>query len=252
MAYFTGTPPETWAPTRFPKVEMNGVAGSGANAPIEEIMAKRADFATIDNVAWPQLEKQVPGLVSFPAGDECLQSTEMSTDVGLAVDKADPVFRDWLQAVYDEMKDQVTNEELRILKGRLKARSYRRRASARFHRRTTSCQWTINLQPIVDSWPFLVKALGMTLFISVLSTLFGFAIGVVVGGLRTYGGRVLNRGARLLRRHDAGDPAARRAGLDLLRLSPAHRPLHQRRDRRHRRARRPSRRLCRRDRSAPA
>ena len=117
MAYFTGTPPETWAPTRFPKVEMHGVAGSGANAPIEEILAKRADFATIDNVAWPQLEKQVPGLVSFPGGDDCLKSTEMSTDVGLAVDKADPVFRDWLQAVYDEMKDQVTNEELTILKG---------------------------------------------------------------------------------------------------------------------------------------
>ncbi|MGE4247443.1 MAG: substrate-binding periplasmic protein, partial [Parvibaculaceae bacterium] len=45
MAYFTGTPPETWAPTRFPKATLKGVAGSGANAPIEEIMAKRADFA---------------------------------------------------------------------------------------------------------------------------------------------------------------------------------------------------------------
>ena len=64
----------------------------------------------IDNVAWPQLAKQVPGLVSFPAGDDCLQSNEMSTDVGLAVDKADTVFRDWLQAVYDEMKDKVTAE----------------------------------------------------------------------------------------------------------------------------------------------
>jgi ABC-type amino acid transport system permease subunit len=40
---------------------------------------------------------------------------------------------------------------------------------------------TINLQPIADSWLFLARALGMTLFISVLSTLFGFAIGVVVG-----------------------------------------------------------------------
>jgi polar amino acid transport system permease protein len=50
----------------------------------------------------------------------------------------------------------------------------------------------INLQPIVASWPFLAKALGMTLFISVFSTLLGFAIGVVVGGLRTYGGRILN------------------------------------------------------------
>ena len=90
IAYFTGTPPETWAPTRFPKAKLKGVAGSGANAPIEEIMAKRADIASIDNVAWPQLQKQVPGLVSFPGGDECLQSKEMATEVGLAVDKKDP------------------------------------------------------------------------------------------------------------------------------------------------------------------
>jgi polar amino acid transport system substrate-binding protein len=117
MAYFTGTPPETWAPTRFPKVTMKGVAGSGANAPIEEIMAKRADFATIDNVAWPQLQKQVPGLVSWPAGDECLQSEEMSTGVGLAVDKADTAFHAWLQAVYEEVQDQVTQAELDLLKG---------------------------------------------------------------------------------------------------------------------------------------
>ena len=41
----------------------------------------------------------------------------MATEVGLAVDKKDPVFLAWLQAVYDEMKDKVTAEELRILKG---------------------------------------------------------------------------------------------------------------------------------------
>jgi polar amino acid transport system substrate-binding protein len=116
MAYFTGTPPETWAPTRFPKVTMHGVAGSGANAPVEEIMAKRADFATIDNVAWPQLQKQVPGLTAWPAGDDCLKSNEMATPVGLAVDKKDTKFRDWLQAVYDEVKDKVRAEEHRILK----------------------------------------------------------------------------------------------------------------------------------------
>jgi len=116
MAYFTGTPPETWAPQRFPKIKLKGVAGSGANAPIEEILSKRADIATIDNVAWPALNKQVPGLVSFPPGDECLKSNEMSTGVGLAVDKTDPVFHQWLQAVYDEMKDAVTAEELKLLK----------------------------------------------------------------------------------------------------------------------------------------
>ena len=116
IAFFTGTPPETWAPTRFPKAQLRGVAGSGANAPVEEIMAGRADVAPIDNVAWPTLAKQVPGLIVFPRGDACLQSQEMKTDVGLAVDKADPAFQAWLQAVYEDIKDQVQAEELRILK----------------------------------------------------------------------------------------------------------------------------------------
>lgn len=117
MAYFTGTPPETWAPTRFKQLTLKGVTGSGANAPVEEIMSKRADIAPIDNSAWPNLDKQVPGLIVFPLGDTCLQSPEMATEVGLAVDKADTVFSDWLQAVYDEVKDKVTAEELRVLKG---------------------------------------------------------------------------------------------------------------------------------------
>src|SRR3954452_7661264 len=48
MAYFSGTPPEAWAPTRFDKVKFRAVAGSVANAPVEEVMSKRADVAPID------------------------------------------------------------------------------------------------------------------------------------------------------------------------------------------------------------
>jgi len=117
MAYFTGTPPETWAPTRFKNMQLKGVTGSGANAPVEEIMSKRADLAPIDNVAWPDLASKVPGLTVFPPGDDCLKSEEMSTGVGLAVDKADTAFHGWLQAVYEEIKDKVEGEELRLLKG---------------------------------------------------------------------------------------------------------------------------------------
>jgi polar amino acid transport system permease protein len=44
---------------------------------------------------------------------------------------------------------------------------------------------------LIDSWRFLARALWMTLLISVLSVVLGFAIGVAVGALRTYGGRCL-------------------------------------------------------------
>ena len=131
MAYFTGTPPETWAPTRFPQVKLQAVAGSGANAPVEEILSKRADFATIDNVAWPQLSQKVPGLTVCPAGDDCLKSNEMPTGVGLAADKADTVFYAWLQAVYDEIKDQVDQRRDQHPEGRLKQMGTRSRGGAR-------------------------------------------------------------------------------------------------------------------------
>jgi polar amino acid transport system substrate-binding protein len=117
MAYFTGTPPETWAPARFPNMTLKGVSGVTANAPVEEILANRADIAPIDNVAWPQLDAAVPGLISFPPGDECLQSTEQAAPVGLAINKGDPIFLEWLLGVAAEMKEETDAEELKLLKG---------------------------------------------------------------------------------------------------------------------------------------
>ena len=116
MAYFTGTPPETWAPTRFHKLKYRAVAGSGANAPVEEIISKRADVAPIDNVAWPNLAASVKGLIVFPQGDGCLKSHEMEAQTAMAIDKGDPVFLAWLTAVKDEMQPKLDAEELRILK----------------------------------------------------------------------------------------------------------------------------------------
>lgn len=116
MAFFTGTPPETWAPERFPEMALRSVAGSGANAPVEEILSKRADIAPVDNVAWPKLAASVPGLTVFPKGDGCLKSQEMATDIGLAVDKQDTVFRDWLRAVAQDVQDKVQAEEIKLLK----------------------------------------------------------------------------------------------------------------------------------------
>ena len=116
MAYFTGTPPETWAPTRFHKLKYRAVAGSGANAPVEEIMSKRADIAPIDNVAWPNLDVAVKGLIVFPQGDACLKSHEMEAQTAMAIDKGDPVFLAWLTAVKDQVQPKLDAEEMRVLK----------------------------------------------------------------------------------------------------------------------------------------
>ena len=116
IAYFTGTPPETWLPTRLPKSTQKGVQGSGANAPVDEIMSGRADVAPIDMTAWVDMAKKVPGLIVFPKGDDCLTKGEFPTEVGMAIDKNQPEFLAWLTAVYAQVKDKVSAEELRVLK----------------------------------------------------------------------------------------------------------------------------------------
>jgi len=89
IAYFTGTPPETWLPTRLPKATIKGVQGSGANAPTDEIMSGRADVAPIDTAAWVDMNKKIPGLIAYPKGDECLTNGEFPTEVGMAVDRSE-------------------------------------------------------------------------------------------------------------------------------------------------------------------
>lgn len=51
---------------------------------------------------------------------------------------------------------------------------------------------SIDLSPFFDSWAFLLRAVWTTLVISILSMAIGFLIGIVVGALRTYGGRFLD------------------------------------------------------------
>lgn len=116
MAYLSGTPPETWAPKRFPNMQFRGVqTASGANGPIEEILSGRADVAPIDNVVWPRLNKSQPGLVVFPQGDDCLRSTENALPIGFAIDKGDPVFLQWLTDVTASIKDKYEAEEIRVM-----------------------------------------------------------------------------------------------------------------------------------------
>ena len=51
---------------------------------------------------------------------------------------------------------------------------------------------TIDLSPIVAAWPFLAKALGTTLLVSIASMLLGLVLGLFVGAGRVYGGRALD------------------------------------------------------------
>src|SRR4030095_10527504 len=51
IAYYTGGGEEGWVKERFPKAKLRGVAGSGV-APVEEVLANRADAVPINRVPW--------------------------------------------------------------------------------------------------------------------------------------------------------------------------------------------------------
>ncbi|MFY0478674.1 substrate-binding periplasmic protein [Achromobacter marplatensis] len=115
IAYFTGGAEEAWVKERFPKARLRAVANSGATAPIEEIMAKRADAAPINRVPWVGLNRKVRGLVVFPAEANCQQSTEKASPVGLAIDKNQPGYLAWLRQVAATMKPALDADEMRII-----------------------------------------------------------------------------------------------------------------------------------------
>jgi polar amino acid transport system substrate-binding protein len=117
IAYFTGGAEENWVKERFPKAKLRAVASSGATAPIEEIMARRADAAPINRVPWVGLQQKVKGLAVLPKDNNCQASIEKASPVGLAVDKNQPAYLDWLRDVARTQKARLDADEARIVGG---------------------------------------------------------------------------------------------------------------------------------------
>jgi polar amino acid transport system substrate-binding protein len=115
VAYYTGGGEEHWVKTRFPNASLRGVSTAGTAAPVEEIMAKRADVTPINRVPWVALNRKVKGLKVFPAENNCQGSTEMGTDIGSAIDKNQPEFLAWLKAVEARMHEQLKAEETQMI-----------------------------------------------------------------------------------------------------------------------------------------
>ncbi len=115
VAYFIGGAEENWVKERFPKAKLRGVTSSSAPAPIEEIMAKRADVAAINRIQWVLLNKKVPGLSALPKDNNCQDSSEKAAPVGLAIDKGQTAFLDWLRAVEKDLQPKLTADEGRIV-----------------------------------------------------------------------------------------------------------------------------------------
>ena len=114
VAYYTGGGEEGWVKERFPKAQLRGVAGSGV-APVEEVLANRADAAPINRVPWVAMGRKLKQLAVLPKDNNCQNSTEKAAPVGMAVDKNQPAFLMWARAVEKEIEAQLKADETRIV-----------------------------------------------------------------------------------------------------------------------------------------
>src|SRR3954452_10883512 len=114
IAYYTGGGEESWVKERFPKAQLRGVAGSGV-APVEEVMAKRADAVPINRVPWVAMGRKLKQLAVLPKDNNCQNSTEKAAPVGMAVDKNQDAFLQWARAVEKEIEPQLKKDEARVI-----------------------------------------------------------------------------------------------------------------------------------------
>jgi len=114
IAYYTGGGEESWVKERFPKAQLRGVAGSGV-APVEEVMAKRADAVPINRVPWVAMGRKLKQLAVLPKENNCQDSTEKAAPVGMAVDKNQTAFLAWARAVEKEVEPMLKKDEARVV-----------------------------------------------------------------------------------------------------------------------------------------
>ncbi|RDJ24277.1 ABC transporter substrate-binding protein [Bosea caraganae] len=118
VAYLVGAAQEPWVKERFAKAKQRGQITSNV-VPVDEIIARRADAAPVNTFAWIALSRKVKGLAVLPKENNCQDSNEKSQPVGLAVNKNEDVYRDWLRKVADGMSGPLRTEELRVINDKM-------------------------------------------------------------------------------------------------------------------------------------
>lgn len=114
IAYYTGGGEEGWVKERFAKAQLRGVAGSGV-APVEEVLAKRADAVPINRVPWVAMGRKLKQLAVLPKENNCQNSTEKAAPVGMAIDKNQAAFLTWARAVEKEIEPRLKADETRVV-----------------------------------------------------------------------------------------------------------------------------------------
>ncbi len=108
LVYGIGAPDDAYLKARFPKAQDRGVTTA-----LDEVLAGHADSTPYNRIQAVRLMTKVQGLLTLPV--DCEHSTEQSNSIGMAIDKGNPEFLDWLRAVATAMKSPLDAEEVRSI-----------------------------------------------------------------------------------------------------------------------------------------
>jgi polar amino acid transport system substrate-binding protein len=115
IAVVKDAPQGRWLKTRLPSTKVIEVPGNITTVPTTEIVAGRADVATIDQYFFAATARSIPGLASLPFGTSCLDSHEFTLPIGLAV----PKDRTDLQALFTHVvadhRARLAREQRRVV-----------------------------------------------------------------------------------------------------------------------------------------
>jgi polar amino acid transport system substrate-binding protein len=74
-------------------------APPGAGNFFDEVLTERFDLTPVESLLTPQIEKAQPDLKVIPGIDDCIANPDFPADVGIAINKGDQAFWDYLNAV---------------------------------------------------------------------------------------------------------------------------------------------------------
>ncbi|MFT4507107.1 substrate-binding periplasmic protein [Caballeronia sp. 15711] len=115
IAVVKDAPQGRWLRTRLPSTKVIEVPGNITTVPTAEIVAGRANVATIDQYFFAATSRSTPGLASLPFGTSCLDSHELTLPIGLAVPKDRTDLKVLFTHIVADSRARLASEQRRVV-----------------------------------------------------------------------------------------------------------------------------------------
>jgi ABC-type amino acid transport substrate-binding protein len=111
---YTGTGTEQNVREKYPNAVIDSIVSPpGGETRIEEVLAGRCDFSTLDSPLIIVYQQEYPQIKVFPESAEyCFANPDMPTEVGVALNYGDEVFKSYVEAIINAHGDDI--DELMI------------------------------------------------------------------------------------------------------------------------------------------